>query len=353
MVTLLQIHRAISLIRLAAASAATGDVRGVEAALHRGGQAMAPGESLQPSTPVELQVRNGSGEEREVWVFLIDADYGIQELFPRGRPALLAPDESMPSPLPFTATDSTLGTEHLLTLVVPAGSGSLTWLGQPPLRTRGVQTRDLARALQNLMFGTRGVSVRVNRGGDVRVGLRSWQTTWGAIKPPAAWPREPLPLPAARAATRSAGPLPDPWALRNVAALRDPATGRADVLLGGGGRPEIMLFDLDGGADVADAALAQLADPRTFDAELALVFEAGRRIAYYDSDDDGTFDLALIDDDDDALADGELTLTAGSWIASASTGRPWLRVSNLESLLRGRDQRFENRALARVAAVLR
>jgi hypothetical protein len=97
----------------------------------------------------------------------------------------------------------------------------------------------------------------------------------------------------------------------------------------------------------------QLADPVAFDAEIALVFEPARRIAYYDRDDDGAFDLALIDDDGDALTDGELTLAAGSWVAGAAKGSPWLRVSNLESLLRNNDHRFETRALARVAAVLR
>jgi hypothetical protein len=354
--TLLQIHRATNLIRLArAAGSGGGDVHGIETGLHEGERALQPGDSLRPGSAVALRVRNASGDEREAWVFLIDADYGIQELFPSGRPALLAPDETRPFSLGFTATDTTLGTEHLLTLVLPKGSGSLAWLGQTPLRTRGSSSSDLAGALEDLMFGTRGVSVRVDRRRDVHIGLRSWQTTWGAVRAPA-WPHAPLALPPPRAAVAPDGPLPDPWALRRVAALRDPASGRADALLGGDELPRTVLLDLDGGCDLPDedpAALQALADPRRFDAELALVFEPQRRIAFYDRDDDGAFDLALIDDDGDALADAELERNAGNWVASTAAGSPWLRVRNLDQLLRARDPSFETRALARVSSVLR
>ena len=73
--------------------------------------------------------------------------------------------------------------------------------------------------------------------------------------------------------------------------------------------------------------------------------EPTRRIAWYDTDSDGTLDLALEDRDADPEADVRFTLTASGRTVEEGVHRPWLRTGYL------RFQGAANAALPELASL--
>lgn len=101
-------------------------------------------------------------------------------------------------------------------------------------------------------------------------------------------------------ATRPAAPTvlaPDPWALGPKLELVDlTGEGRAQLLEAGTGQPEELLFDLDGDTDPAllrARDLVALGRDHKFEAEFELRIARQRTTAFYDTDNDGTFDLIV------------------------------------------------------------
>ena len=108
--------------------------------------------------------------------------------------------------------------------------------------------------------------------------------------------------------------------------------GRPQTLVAGANKPAQLMFDLDGDTplrlfEIADAE-ALVKDHR-FDAEVALHFGGHRRIAFYDTSDDGVFDLILVDDDEDDAADWELRLR-DRWSIRNDIDSVWLSGDYLE-----------------------
>ncbi|MFQ5844314.1 MAG: serine protease, partial [Planctomycetota bacterium] len=127
--------------------------------------------------------------------------------------------------------------------------------------------------------------------------------------------------------------VPDPWQTGpNVIIRQTAAGGSYDLLVAGGERPQQVFFDLDEDTEVADGSsgtAARLMSSRKFDAEVALHFLPDRRIAFYDTDNDGTFDLVLVDLDEDPEADVRFALKEGRWHVDTETSLPWLSTGYL------------------------
>lgn len=71
--------------------------------------------------------------------------------------------------------------------------------------------------------------------------------------------------------------------------------------------------------------MAELVTKRTFEAEAAFHFPGDRRVAFYDTDNDGTFDLVLVDEDGDPEADVRFTL-GGEWRVETGLDVPWMKA---------------------------
>jgi len=122
---------------------------------------------------------------------------------------------------------------------------------------------------------------------------------------------------------RPGGPLvPDPWQLGPKVGL----DGK-DVLVAGTARPEQILIDVDG--DTKGTDVVELVSKRAFDAEVVFHFGGDRRTAFYDTDNDGTFDLILVDEDADPEADVRFTIKGGVWRAETGLDVPWMKASYL------------------------
>jgi len=115
-----------------------------------------------------------------------------------------------------------------------------------------------------------------------------------------------------------------------------------------------VLIDIDGdtvAADDSEGTVRQLVEKRGFDAELVLHRRDDRTIAFYDTDNDATFDLILIDWDEDEHADVRLRARAnGAWEGDESVSVPFLSTAYL-SICRT-DERREA-AIRKVRFVLR
>jgi hypothetical protein len=131
----------------------------------------------------------------------------------------------------------------------------------------------------------------------------------------------------------TAGPtVPDAWALGPNVSLARTGAGAPDVLLAGARRPRQVLVDLDGNARPDERELDRIVRERAFDAEIAFRFEADRSLVFYDRDDDGRFDLILVDFEGDMTADAGWRLEGDRWRYDPELQEPWLTTSHLPLL---------------------
>ncbi len=179
--SLAQVFRVENLRRLASA----GVLPALDPALHveltRVGEASSPstgaGIALAPGDRVRITVRNETGRAWDVWLFGLDASYGVSCLFPApGDAPRLAADDRGPIPLEATVTDDTLGEEHLLVIAVPPVAGALP---AEPAMARGAPARAARGARRPRARGRRRARCAA-RGDGVRPGAR--RRTHGAAR---------------------------------------------------------------------------------------------------------------------------------------------------------------------------
>ncbi len=138
--------------------------------------------------------------------------------------------------------------------------------------------------------------------------------------------------------------VPDPLPPATLAAVDDlDHDGVPDVLVFGmqpSGRPSGLWLDLDqNSAPSVNEAVKRGADldmalwQRLWDYEFALHTLPQPR-AFYDTDDDGTIDVILLDSDRDGRADSELRLVDGQWKHGVANGRKLIDPQ----LIRNEDQ---------------
>lgn len=106
--------------------------------------------------------------------------------------------------------------------------------------------------------------------------------------------------------------VPDAWEIGSMVAFVEPYLLMASTHQG-----RQLLFDLDHDTpnDLLESMdLQQLIGERRFDIEVALHFSTDRRLAFYDTNNDGTMDVVLDDFDEDMTADRRFVLNdQGSW----------------------------------------
>lgn len=142
--------------------------------------------------------------------------------------------------------------------------------------------------------------------------------------------------------------VPSPWAFGPRAALRDiDGNGVPDALVAGESSPDVILFDLDNDTPrqlmTGDSALDALVGQRRWDFELAIDVRGTGYDVFYDTDNDGVFDLVLTTDEARPVAKDRLVLgPGGRWRVE--------RAPDAQLLLSS--EHFKDRALARRMAEL-
>ena len=96
--------------------------------------------------------------------------------------------------------------------------------------------------------------------------------------------------------------------------------------------------------------LADRIAKKAFDAEIAFRFEPKRSIVWYDRNDDGAFDLILIDEDLDGTADRGYRLAKGKWVSQTDVNTPWLSTSYLKFLKRAKTRSKARHKIRRTIA---
>ncbi|HKQ61125.1 MAG TPA: serine protease [Candidatus Polarisedimenticolaceae bacterium] len=135
--------------------------------------------------------------------------------------------------------------------------------------------------------------------------------------------------------------VPDPWPPGVYSALIDlDGDGRSDTLGFGveRGKPITgLVADLDQNSP-ADFSPKMLENPQLrarWDFEFSLQTEPTMR-AFYDTDDDGTIDVVLVDADRDGRADGGLRRQGGTWTQQNPQGSPLLNPRLVPAGMQGR-----------------
>lgn len=129
--------------------------------------------------------------------------------------------------------------------------------------------------------------------------------------------------------------VPYAWNLGPNMTLKDLLNeGRPQTLMAGTEEPEQVMFDLDGDTPVEllrEEALHELVDKRRFDAEVVLHVGIVWT-AFYDTQNDGTFDLILVDIDPwDPAADLRYVPDPdGTWRAEDARDQPWLKPDYIQ-----------------------
>ncbi len=123
--------------------------------------------------------------------------------------------------------------------------------------------------------------------------------------------------------------IPEAWVLGPRVQLIDLLhEGRPQTLISGLKSPEEVMFDLDGDTPrelLAKGDLRVLIGQRRFDAEAVFHFQRDRRIAFYDSDNDGIFDIILEANNSEEWADTEYRLgTDQRWVVRTGVKLPWV-----------------------------
>lgn len=344
---LVQIARVENLVRLAAAQDAARTL-GLTVRLEVRG----PGDArplrergtVRPGDDLRIDVRNAGTRTLDVWVFLLDAGYGVSVLAP-GAVATprLRPGASF-APVQAFVTDTTLGVERVLVIAVPADEAAppvdLRWLAAPPLEAARARARAPggSGALADLLMAYAFPGATGGRGpGSVdarpaELTSAAWTTAWGAVRPPT-WPAGPSAR-GARVVGRHAG-AEGP---RVATATAVPGARGRDLVFSGDEAVEVVGVDARGTLPpIGDAeALEQARASGALVTPIVLRLPAdGPWEATYDTDLDGDPDLRLVDADHDGWAERQDLRDRepvgnrehDPWVPEDGTRVPWLRAS--------------------------
>lgn len=345
--TLLKLQRVTSLLRLPARAQPLP--AGLVVELRRGDEPLASGERVTPGTRLELHAFNGTKHDHDLWVFWIDPDMGVYQVFPDpslvdATPFLVSAAKSRKTTfkvqeqsVPITTLDDTQGTQQFLILAVPPGTSDLGFLESERLvpDERGDRA-GAALVLDELAFGARG-EPKPGKGleRDTHAALLAFDIEWEPLARPAGLQAVKLQRPAGDAPGEPRqGDRPDPWAFGDELFLIEREGLR--VVLDDGAAPTRMLIDV-GAPEIRPAELVRSVRAGTFAADLALVFAAdGTRSAFYDTDLEGSrdgasplFDLIRVETGGDARADLEHRFDGGAWRTRDDPAAPWLRLAEL------------------------
>ncbi|MBU0754436.1 MAG: caspase family protein [Planctomycetes bacterium] len=306
------------------------------------------GEVFHPGEQGKIVLRNMTGRTYDVTVLFIDSHNGIQTLFPRnGKTARLTHLDTRTLQERFMVNDHSLGFEHLVVIALPRDDTSevidLSWLDQEPLNLRGNasygQGDDFSDLLGELAFGStmRSIKVVQNIGSSPQMSLMTWCTAWPAQAPPSDWLGG---KPAVRTEHDQTDSIalgletpPDPWRIgsRISLARSAPEVQGFDLLLAGEDRPLQVFIDVDEDSPLENTPQA-MEEIHRFEAEAAFHFCEDQRIAFYDRDNDGGFDLILIDHEAGPEADLRFSLENHQWIREAPVRVPWFSTGYLSFL---------------------
>ena len=356
-----QIARRDNLCRLAASGAAADPTLGLAVELRVGpspngapppGAVSSPpltdGATIHPGDTLRIDVRNGGTRPLDVWLFLLDASYGVSVVFPAADATpRLAPGSAAPTIEGFVQ-DASLGEEHLLAIAVPADVAAppvdLRWLEAPPLLAASARARSpsgggaLGDLLAAYAFPPRAGARTPSTlpAGPASVTMRTWTTAWGPVVPTPMPGTADLPGTDAAAATDDD---PTTWFVgpRVFVGASGPGARGANLALSGGDLVEalgvapagdLLLLPRDGQGRYPFAA-APL--------PCALRLLPGRRIASYDTDLDHIHDLQLLDRDADGYADARRVRVpvgregvVSAWSPWEPVHVPWLRASAVQ-----------------------
>jgi len=280
--------------------------------LRQDGERITDGGSLCPGDELFVRVHNDSKNAVDVTILALDSRCSITELYPRDD-TLRIPAKSGAIELgPFTVSDEALGIDHLVVIAVPRKTGEdaawYGWLAQDSLPLERGTSTELDALLRAMAFGERLERGHTAKPAQACAALLTWQTTWSPLRLPGEFPAKTQPVTRKRSATE----VPDAWAI-------GPRSCRANgVLLAGDKQPQFVLIDVDDDSTEAK-----------FDPELAFHFLDDRRIAFYDTDNSGEFDLILVDKDLDPGAEIAYRRVDGKWTVDRDTREPWLRANHL------------------------
>ena len=325
------------------------------------GARVAPGTILDFGFIKEKGSSRGYAQTIDLFVFWVDPNLGVMQLYPvSGETPRLAPGDhgTAATPIALTHEDGVLitdtgqGTERLVVIVSPRMKSTppldLSFLQQPPLqemqlrdsKSRGDGKQDpIAKLLGDLALGaesTRSGMTRVkHKDAPLYMGVFSFESGWKSPRLPAASKGQPT---ASIEATRTralTSEAPDPWDFHGEATFAQAGEDSAWCLLTAKtpGAFHVMVdLDEELPASKRTAEALRLAHTKkTFDAELVIRVETKppRRIAWYDQDNDGTFDLILIAEGNGRNATKGLRRSGEGWEAVAKLGVPLLSTSHM------------------------
>lgn len=329
------------------------------------GAVVSPGTRLWFHLEKDSVPEDSEFEELDVYVFWIDPHFGITRIFPverDGSPRLTrdmvtdGPRKTIPCREGLSTSDEGVGLERVLVLAAGRRRGrdrlDLHFLEQGP--QRAVTPRGAPEPAETLLGAltlgsSRGAAIDAK---ELGLGSLTWETRWGRIVEPSPVAGQPETTTPAPLPPGSADAPPDGWALGPQVRLAwaGNGAGRAACVLVSvtPGGPVHLLVDLDGEvppADRTESGLARVVRERAFDAEIAVRREATRTLVWYDGDDDGTFDLVLVDDDRDERADVAFRRRGAEWVRGPAFGQPLLSTPRLTAWWRA----LEGKSTAKAA----
>ena len=344
----------------------------------RSGQRVAPGSILELGLRKEKARGRGDARTVDVFAFWVDPHYGVWLLYPSdGQDARLTHEDVTPRDRPIPVgyedgefvSDESQGLERIVVFAAPrrddAPKLDLRFLEQKPLevlRRRGAGdagSDPTAKLLGELAFGsakTRGRAQRVDvRETPLYMQVFTFRSGWNPLRAPAQADGAPA-VRHERAATRALpGKTPDAWDIRGDVGLGQAGADDAWCLLTArDGETTHVLLDLDKEVEASSRTqqgLSALLEGRSFDAEVALRIDprAGRTTVWYDTDNDGAFDLVLVDTDGDQRASERHRKTGEDW--THETGVDLLLFSTAHLTWIGTDGEARRRAIERMGAL--
>lgn len=298
-----------------------------------------PGAQLSPGAEVRVTLERHAPGPFDVFAFFVDAHFGIETLFPRGRGARLEAEAGPADALVLldwtTLIDTSLGPEHVLLLARSVSPTDpvldLSRLAQPgagALRSGG-DPSGLGEQIAALLRGapTRSVSLPVGSSLALGAELVSFELAWPPLARPT-WPAGTSATDAAPAGVELApwdGPagFPNPYALGARCAFAAGPGGVRDVLLSGSDAVDLIWFDFQG-RPTPKTEPEVAPRERTFRPSLAVQWTDGERLAWYAPRSGGPFDRLLVDRNGDGWAEEHWSRGTEGWLLEAPVTLPWL-----------------------------